>query len=158
MSHHARLLRLIATGSLLVLAASVPARAQKFDHAEYIKTAQQEGKQKGEAVKGSLSFDATKKEMAFLDAGNTTDFSIPYASVKSLLYEKTSKPRYAVGILIAWPLLLTKSKKHYLTVQYSDPQGAGQFAIVHLDKSNYQEALATAEAQTGKKVERSEEH
>jgi len=45
-----------------------------------------------------------------------------------------------------------------IPVQYADAAGTGQFAIVRLDKSNFQEALARAESETGKKVERSEEH
>jgi hypothetical protein len=60
-------------------------------------------------------------------------------------------------MLVAWPLLFTKSKKHWLTFQYSDASGTGQYAIIRLDKSNFREALATVEAETGKKVERTEE-
>jgi hypothetical protein len=35
--------------------------------------------------------------------------------------------------------------------------GGGQFVIVHLDKKNAQEAVATAQSETGKSVERVEE-
>ena len=49
--------------------------------------------------------------------------------------------------------LLTSSKKHYLTFQYSDATGDGKYAIVHLDQKNADDAVACAEAQTGKKVE-----
>jgi len=73
---------------------------------------------------------------------------------KGLLYEKAAKPRYAAGLLSGGPLLFTKSKKHYLTVDYIDAAGAPRYAIFHLDKSNFQEALDRAESETGKKVER----
>jgi hypothetical protein len=53
--------------------------------------------------------------------------------------------------------LLAHSKKHYLTIQYTDASGAGQFAIVQLDKKNAQQAIAAAQAETGKNVERAEE-
>jgi sporulation protein YlmC with PRC-barrel domain len=129
----------------------------KFEKVEYLKAAK-EGEKKGEVVKGTLDFDATKKTIRLVTKDNTPAVEIPYESVKSMLYEKTAKPRYAAGILLAWPLLFTKSKKHYLTVQYTDASAAGQFVIFHLDKSNYQTILATAEAQTGKKVDRTEEH
>jgi hypothetical protein len=153
--------RILKLGIAAVMALGVAAAAQaqaSFDHAEYLKAAEPGGKKKGEAAKGAVYFDATAKTIEFREKKAGTDFSIPYGSVKSMLYERASKPRYAEGILIAWPLLLTKSKKHYLTIQYADGGGAGKYAILHLDKGNYQELLAMAEAQTGKKVERSEEH
>ena len=78
-------------------------------------------------------------------------------SITSALYERTSKPRYAAGLLLAWPLLFTKTKSHFLTIQYKSETGEGKFAMFHLDKSNYREILAAAEATIGKKIERSEE-
>ena len=53
--------------------------------------------------------------------------------------------------------LFTKSKKHFVTFQYTDASGQGKFEIVRLDKANFTRALATLEADTGIKVERSEE-
>jgi hypothetical protein len=129
----------------------------KFAQAEYIRGAAT-GQKKGEAVKGTLSFDAAKKEIVFFDAKNTTVLSIPYASLKSMLYEKTATPRYTAAVLISPLFLFSKSKRHFLTFQYTDAGGAGQYAVIHLDKGNAREALAAAEAETGKKVERIEEH
>jgi hypothetical protein len=85
------------------------------------------------------------------------ELDIPFENITGLIYERASKPRYALGLLVAWPLLFTKSKKHYLTIQYKGADGQGQVAVIQLDKSNYQMAVATAEAQTGVKVERHEE-
>jgi len=148
----------VCLATVLALGVSVAAQCQSsFEKAEYLKAAEPGGKKKGESVKGSVYFDTTAKNIEFREKKSGTDFSIPYGSIKSLLYERASKPRYAEGILLAWPLLLTKSKKHYLTIQFSDASGNGKYAILHLDKSNYQSILAEAEAQTGKKVERSEE-
>jgi len=143
---------------LFAAAFGFPAAAQtKFDHAEYLKSAQPGEKKKGESVQGSLCFDGAKKTIEFLNKDGAAELSIPNAAIKGLHYERTSRPRYAEGLLIAWPLLFTKSKKHYLTIQYADTAGAGQFAILHLDKNNYQQILAAAEAQTGMKVDRAEE-
>jgi len=128
----------------------------QFDRAELLKSATP-GQKKGDAVRGILNFDGVNKEIGFRDKHGSQLLGIKCDSIKNLVYEKTAKPRYAEGLLIAWPLMFTKSKKHYLTVQYEEPAGTGRFAILHLDKSNYQEILATAEAQTGKKVERTEE-
>ena len=72
-------------------------------------------------------------------------------------HEKTSKPRYAEAILISPFFLFAHSKKHFLTIQYADADGTGKFAMIHMDKSNARDIVAAAEAETGKKVERSEE-
>jgi hypothetical protein len=61
------------------------------------------------------------------------------------------------AILVSPFFLFSHSKKHYLTIQYTDDAGTGQFVSIHLDKKNAREAVATAEASTGKKVEREEE-
>ncbi len=148
--------RLLLTVTLVLLASPLGFGQAKFDQAEYLRGAAA-GQKKGEAVKGSLSFDEAKKEVLFLDAKNEPVLSIPYTSIRGMLYEQTAKPRYTAGLLISPWFFLTKSKKHYLTFQYGDAGGAGQYAIVHLDKSNFQQALATAEAQTGEKVDRFQE-
>jgi hypothetical protein len=136
--------------------AAAPAFAQTdFDKAEYFLKAAP-GQKKGETIKGTLRFSSSVKQVQFI-SGRGTDLAIKYDALKSMSYERAAKPRYGLGLLVAWPLLFTKSKKHWLTFQYTDASGTGQYAIIRLDKSNFREALATAEAETGKKVERSEE-
>lgn len=141
----------------VVALVSTAAMAQtQFKNTEFFKSAAP-GEKKGGSVKGSLNFDSANKQIIFQDGKGNPALKISNDSVKHLLYERTSKPRYVEGILIAWPLLLTKSKKHYLTLQYDEPAGTGHYAILRLDKGNYQQILAMAEAQTGKQVERTEE-
>ncbi|OFV97306.1 MAG: hypothetical protein A3H28_02965 [Acidobacteria bacterium RIFCSPLOWO2_02_FULL_61_28] len=140
----------------LVFVATLPAFGQRqFDDVEYLKPAGSSEK-KGQTVKGFLRFDNKEKELQFV--GKATNFTVKYERVKNLIYERTARPRYVSGILLAWPLLFTKGKKHFLTVQYADDTGAGQFATVRLEKGNYQEILVTAEAETGIKVERHAEN
>jgi hypothetical protein len=131
--------------------------ANKFDHAEYMQATASGQKKAAPAVKGTLSFDAEKKSVDFLDQKRAPAFSIKYDSIKTILYEQTSKPRYAEAILISPLFIFSHSKKHFLTIQYTDTAGLGQFVIVHLDKKNAREVVAVAEAQTGKKVEEVEE-
>lgn len=134
-----------------------PSNANKFDRAEYMQATSSGQKKAVPAVKGTLSFEAEKKSVDFLDHKGTLTFSIPYDAIKNILYENTAKPRYAEAVLISPLFLLNHSKQHFLTIQYADAGGAGQFVIVHLDKKNAREAVATAEAQTGKKAEQVEE-
>ena len=132
------------------------ALAQNFDHAQYFPKATP-GAKKSDPVKGVLRIDSDNKQIQFLDKTGTATVNIKMQDVKSILYERSAKPRYAEGLLIAWPLLFTKSKSHYVTIQYNDERQTSQYAIIRLDKSNFRDALASLEAQTGKTLQRSEE-
>ncbi len=143
-------------GVCLVLLLASQAFAQEFAKAEYFRKAAP-GQKKGEPVKGTLHVDATAKELRFVSGNGTIEFAVKHEKIKSILYERTAKPRYAAGLLIAWPLLFTKSKSHYVTVQYDTEEGNPEYAIIKLDKSNYRDALAAVEAQTGKKIDRTAE-
>jgi hypothetical protein len=129
----------------------------KFNKAEYIQATSTGQKKAGTTVKGTLFFDADNKTVNFLQESGSPAVSIKYDSIRNLMYEKASKPRYAEAVLISPLFMLSHSKKHYLTVQYTDASGEGKYAIVRLDKSNVRQAVACAEAQTGKKVEQIEE-
>jgi len=148
---------MVFLASSFAFARTAEKRANAFDHAEYMQATAAGQKKAAPAVKGTLSFETEKKSVDFLDEKGSPAFSIKYDSIKSLLYEKTSKPRYAEAILISPFFIFSHSKKHFLTIQYTDASGAGQFVIVHLDKKNVREAVAFAEAQTGKKVDQVEE-
>ena len=143
--------------AMLFATVSLAATATKFDHAEYLKPKTEGQKKDDHPVKGSISFDRDKKMVEFADEKGVSVVSIPDDKIKSILYEKTSKPRYAEAILISPFFLFTHSKKHFLTIQYTDTDGQGKFAMIHLDKGNSRDVVAAAEAETGKKVERAEE-
>jgi hypothetical protein len=160
--------RLAASGIVFFLLLSICFAQNQFDfdNAVYIKPV--EGS-KGRPVSGVLRFDSTtkevrfvagvlrldstKKQMQFVETGGPPALSVKYEAIKGLLYENTEKPRYAASLVVP-PLVFTKSKKHYLTIDYVDASGTPRYAIIHLDKSNFQQALTTAESETGKKAER----
>ena len=70
---------------------------------------------------------------------------------------RTSKPRYAEAILVSPFFLFSKTKRHFLSIQYTDANGAGAFCMLHMDKGNSNDIVNTAEAETGKHIERTEE-
>jgi hypothetical protein len=128
-----------------------------FDKAEYFPATPTGQKKAGNSTKGTLIFDTETRLVNFLRESGSPVLSIKFDSIKSMTYEKASKPRYAEGVLISPLFLLSHSKKHYLTIQYTDDAGAGTYAIFRLDKNNARQAIACAEAQTGIKVEQIEE-
>ena len=143
--------------SQVVKVSNVSAAEVKFDKVEYFPPKAEGQKKSSEPVKGHVIFDREQRVIEFPDSKSQMIVTIPYDKIKSLLYEKTSRPRYTEAILISPFFLFSKTKKHFLTIQYTDPAGAGAFCMIHMDKSNASDIVNTAQAETGKSVERNEE-
>lgn len=148
---------LVQSLAWLLLLPTFLLQAESFKNVEYLY--KPDGKSKGQQIGGALDFNTTARQITFLESRRKDGMTLALSAdaITDVVYERTSKPRYAAGLLLAWPLLFTKEKKHFLTIQYKDGTGAGRYAIFHLDKGSVMEILAAAEAVTGKKIERSEE-
>jgi len=80
---------------------------------------------------------------------------IAYDDIKAAQYTYSRRPRWkegagfaaAVRVVVA-PIFFMKGKKHWLTIQT-----ANDFALLRLDKSNYQIVLLSLETKGGVKVE-----
>lgn len=83
----------------------------------------------------------------------TAHAAIPYKSITELTYERTTHPRVKTAIFVSPLFLLSKGKKHWFTIMYEEG-GESQFVLFQLDKKEYQQVVAAAEARVGKKVER----
>jgi hypothetical protein len=77
---------------------------------------------------------------------------IPFDQIQEITYERSTHPRAKTAIFISPLALLSKSKKHWLTVKY-DKGGTTDFVILRLDKNEYQRMIAVAETRTGLEVE-----
>ena len=131
--------------------------SEQFGKVEYLPPKVEGQKHGADPIKGHVIFDKEKKVVEFQNEKGQQIASVPYDKIKSMLYEKTSHPRYTEAILISPFFLFSKTKKHFLTVQYTDERGDGKFMMLHMDKSNAEDIVNTAEAQTGQKVTREEE-
>ena len=140
----------VALIAVALLANVVSAFAQtKFEDIKLIKS--RDGK-KAEELDAELEINKESGEILVKEEKGGGTLNIAKTQVTKIVYERASKPRYAAGLLLAWPLLFTKSKKHFLTIQYKESE-KGEFALLRLDKNNYQAILAVVEAATGVKVE-----
>jgi hypothetical protein len=147
----------VASIALLSVFATEAFAAEKFACAEYFQ-ATPAGQKKAEAgVKGTLIFDANSKKVEFLNPKGTPAFSINHDAIRSMQYERTGQPRYLAAVVISPAFLLTRTKKHYLTIEYNDQSGEAHSVIVRLNKRNARKAVTTATAQTSKSVEQIEE-
>ncbi|MGE5569362.1 MAG: hypothetical protein ACM3S5_10035 [Rhodospirillales bacterium] len=78
---------------------------------------------------------------------------IPYDKVNLLEYGQQVSRRYAMAVIISPLLLLSKSRKHFLTVGYTDEEGTQQAIVLQVEKSQIRPVLVGLEAKTGLKVQ-----
>ncbi len=142
------LLGSLLSGLLLGALSVLPAAAQSFSGAELYQSAGT----KTEKTKGSVNLDSQAKALRFVAGKGQVLADVPYGSIQKISYEKSAKPRYAAAVIVSPLFLFSKSKRHWMTVEYT--VGAEKkTALIRLDKSNYEAALKAVESQTGVKVQ-----
>jgi hypothetical protein len=83
---------------------------------------------------------------------------LPYQQINMLEYGQKVGRRVALALALAPVctlsplLLLAKTRRHYLTITYTDGDGREQAAVFQLDKDDVRMVLAGLEARTGLKV------
>jgi len=116
--------------------------------------------QKGQlGLEESLSFSWHKGE----------DSQIPFTQITAMDYGEHAGRRVAAAILVAWPLLFSHKKRHYLTVYFNrseakageereqiakDPGFAptGDVAAFEINKHDFADVIDVLQAKTGLKV------
>ena len=93
------------------------------------------------------------EEEAFLFRTKKTTVRILYQRIHTLEYGQRVSRRYAEAVLISPLLLLSKSRKHFVTIGYADDQGKQQALVFRVRKQDVRSVLAGLEAKTGRKVE-----
>jgi hypothetical protein len=91
------------------------------------------------------------REMLFVTHALT--LHVPYDKVNTLEYGQHVGRRYAEAILISPLFLLSKSRKHFVTVGYTDAHGRQQALVLEVGKGDVRAVLAEMEAKTGRRVE-----
>lgn len=136
--------------AILLIAAPGVVQAQTFSKTKMIDA-------KGKEVSVSLEFD---KEGLSVKTLKTPIASVPYASIDKLSYEMSSRRRVKEGAVVMIAslgvgaiVMMTKSKNHWLYVDYKDAAGNSHDLTLKLDKSEYEKVLKTAKEMSGKDVE-----
>ncbi len=78
---------------------------------------------------------------------------IPYDRINSLEYGQKSGRRLALAITLSPLFLLSKKRKHYLTLSFFDAEGNQQAVVLELGKKIVRTTLAGLSARSGLKVE-----
>ena len=77
---------------------------------------------------------------------------VRYDRVNLLEYGQQVDRRLAWAMVISPVFLLSKSRRHFLTVGYEDERGLQQAVVFRVDKNSIRAALTALEARTGLKV------
>lgn len=80
-------------------------------------------------------------------------FTVPFKRVTSIEYGQKAGRRVGVALAISPVALLSKKRKHFLSVTYSDEGGTKQGAVFELSKGKAHPVIATFEQRSGVKVE-----
>jgi hypothetical protein len=106
----------------------------------------------GVKAKSGARLDLTASDALHFQCGKT-DLRIDYKKVNTLEYGQNVSRRYAAAILISPLLLLSKSRRHYVTLGYVDEGGNQQALVFRVEKGDIRMILASLEARTGRRVE-----
>ncbi len=82
---------------------------------------------------------------------------IAYDRINELEYGQKVNRRLLLAIAISPVFLLSKARKHFLTIGYTDEDGNHQAMVFRVDKNGIRAALVSLEARTGVKIEYQDE-
>ena len=99
---------------------------------------------------GSMEL-SDSRYLAFYTRG--TQVRVPYERINLLEYGQKVDRRLLMAVVISPMFLLAKSRKHFLTVGYTDDDGKQQAMVFRVDKNGIRAALVGLEARTGQKVQ-----
>lgn len=104
-----------------------------------------------EGTIGSLDSTSEKALKFNSPKGN---FEIPYENITSLEYGQKAGRRLAVTILTgSWVYLLSKKRKHFLTIGFTDANEKPQGVVLEIPKGTAKSFITILEVRSGKKVE-----
>jgi hypothetical protein len=103
-----------------------------------------------EGTEGKVSADNEKMYVFTFKNGKV---EIPYDRIEALEYGQKAGRRLGLALTISPWLLLSKKRKHYLTISWKDEQDKDQAAVLEMGKDIIRVQLATLEARSGRKVE-----
>lgn len=103
-------------------------------------------------VKARAQMDLNRSDWLIFRGGKT-ELRIEYRKVNTLEYGQNVSRRYAAAILISPLLLLSKARKHFVTLGYVDAEGKQQAVVFRVNKGDIRSVLASLEARTGRRVE-----
>jgi hypothetical protein len=98
-------------------------------------------------------FDQSREDAAVFTTKDGKKIVIPYKNIESLEYGQKAGRRVGVALAVSPLFLLSKKRKHYLSIRFQDEQGQSQGAVFELAKGIVRSTLANFETRSGKQIE-----
>lgn len=92
-------------------------------------------------------------EQYFVFYSKGARWRVPYERINLVEYGQKVDRRYIAAVLVSPLFLLSKKRKHFLTVGYADEDGKQQALIFRVEKDDIRTVLVALEARTGRKVQ-----
>jgi hypothetical protein len=89
----------------------------------------------------------------FVFSCGKAEFRVPYGRINTVEYGQRVSRRYAAAVLISPVLLLSKERRHFVTLGFTDGNGVQQAVVFRVEKADIRSVLAGLEARTGRRVE-----
>ena len=102
------------------------------------------------AAPGLLSMSSPEQLLFAVDQTNVT---VRYSSIRSLEYGQKAGRRLGLAIAVSPLFLLSKKRKHFLTIHFVDDNGVSQAAVFELGKKIIRTTLAALSTRTGLRIE-----
>jgi hypothetical protein len=106
---------------------------------------------------GTEGRSSAKDEKVFVFEYKGGKLTIPYDRIDSLEYGQKAGRRLGAAVLVNPLFLLSKKRKHYLTIGFTDENDKQQAALFELGKDVVRVTLASLEARSGRKIEYQDE-
>jgi len=135
----------------LLIAAILPALALAQSKAEYIGGT---APQVPLGAEGSIQVD---DDRYFAFYAKNVHVRVGYDQIDLVEYGQQVSRRLALAIVISPMFMLSKQRKHFLTVGYMDDDGKQRALVFRVDKNDIRATLVSLEARTGLKVQYQDE-
>lgn len=102
---------------------------------------------------GSIGKLDTKSDKLFVFESSKGRFEIAYENITSLEYGQKAGRRLGVALTISIWALLSKKRKHFLTIGFTDDKDQAQGLVPEIPKGKAKAIITILEVRSGKKVE-----
>jgi hypothetical protein len=146
-----RIRRIVALSLSFIIISSYLAFSVDKDKVQYVG-----GTVKG-LHEGTTGYISLLDEIRFVFSGPGIQLAISYDKINNVEYGQKAGRRVGVAIMVSPIALLSKKRKHFLTVSYLDENDKQQVAVFELGKETVRVTLSSLEARTGRKIEYQDE-
>jgi len=111
----------------------------------------------GAIKEGTEGKSSAADEKVFVFTYKGGKLEVPYDRIDALEYGQKAGRRVGLAVVVNPLFLLSKKRRHFLTLNYMDDSGKQQAGVFELGKDTIRVTLASLEARTGKKIEYQDE-